>query len=166
MQLYLFGANCQIYWLTVCLSMSLHQTNCLLGTCLCTFISTQELNSLFVNGSYISYFWRLLKWIGRSKFSQLVLHGCFGKLNTQDRHATGNYGLKDILLAHKWVNKNIHKFGGKFVNFGFLMPCAIRVCSSSVYSKDAKGLIAKTLSPSGLLFNFIQSNISRRKPKL
>ncbi|CRL02968.1 CLUMA_CG016255, isoform A [Clunio marinus] len=35
-----------------------------------------------------------------------------GFLNTGDKNAQGNYGLKDIVLAIKWVRDNIGAFGG------------------------------------------------------
>ncbi|XP_030027948.2 esterase FE4-like [Manduca sexta] len=38
--------------------------------------------------------------------------GVFGFLSTNDMTAPGNCGLKDIVLALKWVKKNIHHFGG------------------------------------------------------
>ncbi|KAG5669412.1 hypothetical protein PVAND_017299 [Polypedilum vanderplanki] len=36
----------------------------------------------------------------------------FGFLSTGDEHAQGNYGLKDMVLALKWVKENIKNFGG------------------------------------------------------
>jgi len=35
-----------------------------------------------------------------------------GFLNLNDTVATGNQGLKDVVLALKWVKKNIAEFGG------------------------------------------------------
>lgn len=76
-----------------------------------------------------------------------------GQLNTQDRYATGNYGLKDILEALKWVNKNIHSFGGDPNNV-ILMGFSVGgvVAQALIYSEDAKGLFAKAVSLSGSLF--------------
>ncbi|XP_060528004.1 juvenile hormone esterase-like isoform X2 [Cylas formicarius] len=38
--------------------------------------------------------------------------GIFGFLSTDDMESPGNYGLKDQLVALKWVKDNINKFGG------------------------------------------------------
>jgi carboxylesterase type B len=38
--------------------------------------------------------------------------GPFGFLNTGTESARGNMGLKDLVLALKWVKKTIHLFGG------------------------------------------------------
>ena len=38
--------------------------------------------------------------------------GIFGFLTTGDASAPGNFGMKDQVLALKWVQKNIQKFGG------------------------------------------------------
>ena len=38
--------------------------------------------------------------------------GAFGFLSTDDDIVAGNMGLKDMIMALKWVQKNIHFFGG------------------------------------------------------
>lgn len=38
--------------------------------------------------------------------------GALGFLSTGDEHATGNYGLKDVVLSLKWIQANIARFGG------------------------------------------------------
>lgn len=38
--------------------------------------------------------------------------GILGFLSTGDRHAPGNYGMKDMVLALKWIKANIVHFGG------------------------------------------------------
>ena len=38
--------------------------------------------------------------------------GIFGFFSTRDSAATGNFGLKDQVVALKWVQKNIQAFGG------------------------------------------------------
>lgn len=39
-------------------------------------------------------------------------YSAFGFLNTADENAPGNQGMKDIVLALKWVRDNIENFGG------------------------------------------------------
>lgn len=38
--------------------------------------------------------------------------GVLGFISTGDKEAPGNNGLKDQVLALKWVKENIHAFGG------------------------------------------------------
>jgi len=49
-----------------------------------------------------------------------------GFLNTRDKNAPGNAGLKDQVMALKWVKDNIHYFGG----------CPNRV---TIFGEDAGG---------------------------
>lgn len=38
--------------------------------------------------------------------------GALGFLSTGDQHAQGNWGVKDMIEAMRWVRNNIHHFGG------------------------------------------------------
>lgn len=38
--------------------------------------------------------------------------GLLGFLSTEDENCPGNFGLKDQVLALKWVRDNIKQFGG------------------------------------------------------
>ncbi|XP_055614176.1 juvenile hormone esterase-like [Uranotaenia lowii] len=38
--------------------------------------------------------------------------GVLGFLSTNDKHAAGNFGFKDQIMALRWVRKNIGQFGG------------------------------------------------------
>lgn len=38
--------------------------------------------------------------------------GPLGFLSTEDKNCPGNFGLKDQVLALKWVQENIKQFGG------------------------------------------------------
>lgn len=76
-----------------------------------------------------------------------------GHLNTEDQYATGNYALKDILEALRWLNRNIHSFGGDPNNVILMGHNAGGVIVQSLlYSQDAAGLFAKAVSLSGSLF--------------
>nr|BAR64774.1 carboxylesterase [Ostrinia furnacalis] len=80
--------------------------------------------------------------------------GPFGFLSINDFSAPGNCGLKDIVMALKWVQKNIAKFGGD--------PNNVTIFGSSsggsavhllMLSPMAKGLFHKAISQSSTAFN-------------
>lgn len=76
-----------------------------------------------------------------------------GHLNTEDEHATGNYALKDILEALRWVNTNIHSFGGDPNNVILMGHNSGGVIVQSLlYSQEAQGFFARAVSLSGSLF--------------
>ncbi|KYM97319.1 Esterase FE4 [Cyphomyrmex costatus] len=80
--------------------------------------------------------------------------GVLGFLNLNDKVAAGNQGLKDVVLALKWVQKNILKFGGDPGNvtiFGQSAGAAITHCLA--LSPLTKGLFHKVISQSGVALN-------------
>ncbi|XP_043268664.1 juvenile hormone esterase-like [Venturia canescens] len=80
--------------------------------------------------------------------------GVFGFLNLEDGEVSGNQGLKDQLLALKWVQKNIENFGGDRENVTIFGESA---GGASVHylalSPLAKGLFHKAISQSGVILN-------------
>ncbi|XP_075214398.1 juvenile hormone esterase-like isoform X2 [Lycorma delicatula] len=62
--------------------------------------------------------------------------GVFGFLNTLNKNAPGNAGLKDQVLALKWIKNNINSFGGD--------PSKVTIFGSSAGSASAQ---YHTLSP-------------------
>ncbi|XP_034941515.1 pyrethroid hydrolase Ces2a-like [Chelonus insularis] len=76
--------------------------------------------------------------------------GALGFLALNHTNATGNAGLKDQLLALKWVNKNIKKFGGD-PNLVTLFGHSAGGVSVDyhILSKASKGLFHRSISMSG-----------------
>ncbi|XP_011870480.1 PREDICTED: esterase E4-like [Vollenhovia emeryi] len=78
--------------------------------------------------------------------------GVLGFLNLNDKVATGNQGVKDVIMALRWVQKNISKFGGDPENvtiFGESAGGAIVHCLT--VSPLAKGLFHKAIAQSGVM---------------
>ncbi|KYN20422.1 Esterase E4, partial [Trachymyrmex cornetzi] len=77
--------------------------------------------------------------------------GVLGYLNLYDKVATGNQGLKDVIMALRWVQKNISEFGGNPDNvtiFGESAGGAI--VHYLTLSPLAEGLFHKAISQSGV----------------
>lgn len=67
-------------------------------------------------------------------------------MNLNDKVATGNQGLKDVIMALKWIKKNISEFGGDPENvtiFGESAGGAIVHCLS--LTPLAKGTFTNSL---------------------
>lgn len=78
----------------------------------------------------------------------------FGFLNVGDKNAPGNFGLKDILEALRWVQDNIEYFGGNpdDVTIWGISGGAVAV-HALVISPTGRGLFHKAISHSGSLFS-------------
>ncbi|XP_058807483.1 juvenile hormone esterase-like [Phymastichus coffea] len=80
--------------------------------------------------------------------------GIFGFLNLEDEAAPGNQGLKDQILAFKWVQANIAKFGGDPNNVTAFGESAGAICIQLLaLSPMGKGLFNKMICQSGSIFN-------------
>lgn len=76
--------------------------------------------------------------------------GAYGFLSTEDEVMPGNYGLLDQVLALKWVQKNIHAFGGnpnQVTIFG--ESAGSSSVSLHVLSPLSKGLFHRAIMQSG-----------------
>lgn len=76
--------------------------------------------------------------------------GALGFLSTFDNNAPGNYGLKDAVLALKWIRNNIERFGGDPENvtiFGESAGGAF--VHYLMLSPAARGLYVRAISQSG-----------------
>jgi carboxylesterase type B len=80
--------------------------------------------------------------------------GPLGFLNTNSREAPGNVGLKDQILALKWVRDNIQAFGGD--------PNEVTIAGQSagaasvhylMLSPLGKGLFKRAIAQSGVTIN-------------
>ncbi|XP_071627810.1 esterase FE4-like isoform X2 [Temnothorax longispinosus] len=80
--------------------------------------------------------------------------GVLGFLNLDDKVATGNQGLKDVVMALQWVQKNISKFSGNPTNITIFGESAGgAIVHYITLSPLAKGLFHKAISQSGVITN-------------
>lgn len=81
--------------------------------------------------------------------------GVFGFLATGTKEVTGNMGLKDQVLALKWIQKNIAKFGGdpQSVTITGLSAGAFSV-TAHMASDMSKGLFHRVIAASGSITGF------------
>ncbi|KAL1513661.1 hypothetical protein ABEB36_003045 [Hypothenemus hampei] len=94
--------------------------------------------------------------------------GPFGFLSTLDDESPGNFGLKDQVMALKWVRRNIRHFGGhrkKITIFGSSVGGGC--VHQHLLSESSRGLFHRAISQSGnglapwaLPVNSIQKKIS------
>ncbi|XP_077270682.1 juvenile hormone esterase-like [Temnothorax americanus] len=78
--------------------------------------------------------------------------GVLGFLNLYNKVVTGNQGLKDIIMALQWVQKNISKFGGDPENVTIFGESAGGgLVHYLTLSPLAKGLFHKAISQSGVI---------------
>lgn len=76
--------------------------------------------------------------------------GFLGFFSTGDKHAPGNYGLKDAIEALRWVKKNIETFGGDPERVTIFGESAGSVLVHYLLlSPLAKGLFERAISQSG-----------------
>lgn len=90
--------------------------------------------------------------------------GIFGFLSTEDDAAPGNWGMKDMVLALKWVKDNIHVFCGN--------PDSVTIFGESaggasvhylMLSPTTQGLFHRAISQSGTALNIWATSTSSNK---
>ncbi|XP_029047238.2 esterase FE4-like [Osmia bicornis bicornis] len=88
--------------------------------------------------------------------------GAFGFLNLGHTVAPGNQGLKDLIMALKWVKENIANFGGDPDNVTIFGPSAGGALTHFLLlSPRARGLFHKAIMQSGLVTCSWTTNQSR-----
>lgn len=62
--------------------------------------------------------------------------GVLGFLSTGDQHAPGNYAMKDMVMALRWIQSNIANFGGDPDNVTIFGESAGGVAVHCEYSRS------------------------------
>ncbi|KAK3894076.1 hypothetical protein Pcinc_002178 [Petrolisthes cinctipes] len=79
--------------------------------------------------------------------------GVLGFLSTEDSIIPGNFGLKDQLLALRWIQNNIGYFGGDPMKVTISGHSSGAICVHClVLSPHSKGLFSKAIIQSGHVF--------------
>eukprot|EP00095_Tigriopus_kingsejongensis_P005111 snap_masked-scaffold161_size295871-processed-gene-1.19 protein:Tk05111 transcript:snap_masked-scaffold161_size295871-processed-gene-1.19-mRNA-1 annotation:"venom carboxylesterase-6-like" len=99
--------------------------------------------------------------------------GALGYLSTEDSVAPGNYGLKDQVVALKWIKNNIEDFGGDPKQITIMGHSAGAASAHAhVLSPMSRGLFQRAISLSGTANNFWafrtvdQESVAKRQAKL
>ncbi|KAL4715445.1 hypothetical protein ACJJTC_015348 [Scirpophaga incertulas] len=79
--------------------------------------------------------------------------GALGFLSSETDHAPGNAGIKDIILALKWVKNNIKRFGGGTLTIGG-QSAGSAIVHYLLLSKQSNGLFQRAVLNSGSATNF------------
>ncbi|XP_022833038.1 esterase E4-like [Spodoptera litura] len=79
--------------------------------------------------------------------------GVFGFLKINDDDSHGNMGLKDIVLALKWIRKNIKQFGGNKDNITLMGSNSAATFISLLLLTEASKLFSKIILQSGTLYS-------------
>lgn len=80
--------------------------------------------------------------------------GPFGFLSLDTAEYSGNMALKDQLLAIKWTNENIHKFGGDKNRITLFGSSSGSACvHSHLFSNGSYGLFQRVILSSGTVVN-------------
>lgn len=95
--------------------------------------------------------------------------GSLGFLSYGDDLLSGNYGIKDVILALKWIQNNIHNFGGN--NFGITLMGnggGAALVDILLHSEKARGLFSRAILQSGTSWSsnyFNSKEIGRHRAK-
>lgn len=93
--------------------------------------------------------------------------GPLGFLSTEDEFVSGNNGIKDQILALKWIKENIDRFGG---NPNSITISGMSAGGASVHTHlitpRSRGLFSKAISQSGVALNswvFMEEPLNKTK---
>ncbi|XP_068620029.1 esterase FE4-like [Battus philenor] len=93
--------------------------------------------------------------------------GVFGFLKTSDS-GNANLGLKDIVMALKWIRRNVRKFGGDKDRITLMASGSAATFASLLMISKHKNLFSKVILQSGSLFSpsIFQGNPNLERDRL